>query len=65
MSGLHKNVFEQQCNSCAPLYPSAESQKGINAVKQCSIENQKGATTTDFAQRYHPSGSQQNIFELQ
>ena len=29
-----------------------------------TVENQKGATTIDFVQQYyHPSGSQQNIFE--
>ena len=27
---------------------SAESQKGVNAAQQCSIENQKGAIATDF-----------------
>ena len=42
---------------------SAESQKGINSLQRCSVENQKGAITKDFVQRYHPSGFQQNIFE--
>ena len=27
---------------------SAESQKGVNAVQQCSVENQKGATAIDY-----------------
>ena len=27
---------------------SAENQKGVNAVQQCSIENQKGAIGKDF-----------------
>ena len=30
---------------------SAENQKGINAVQECSDENQKGAITIDFVQR--------------
>ena len=30
--------------------PSAESQRGINAVQRCSIENQKGAIAIDFIQ---------------
>ena len=29
---------------------SAESQKGINAVQQYSVENQKGAIARDFVQ---------------
>ena len=29
---------------------SAENQKGINTVKRCSIENQKGAIAIDFEQ---------------
>ena len=29
----------------------AESQKGFNAVQQCSIENQKGASAIDFEKR--------------
>ena len=29
----------------------AENQKGVNAVQQCSIENQKGAITIDFVQQ--------------
>ena len=41
----------------------AESEKGVNAVQRCSIENQKGAIAVDFGQRYHPSASQQDIFE--
>ena len=28
----------------------AESQKGVNAVQRCSIENQKGAIAIDFVQ---------------
>ena len=28
----------------------AESQKGVNTVQQCSVENQKGATAIDFIQ---------------
>ena len=30
---------------------SAENQKGVNAVQQCSIENQKGTIAIDFVQR--------------
>ena len=30
---------------------SAKSQKGANAVQQCSIENQKGAIVIGFVQR--------------
>ena len=37
---------------------SAESQKGINAVQQCSIENQNGDITIDFVQQSCPSSSQ-------
>ena len=44
---------------------SVESQKGVIADQRCSIENQKGAIAIDFVQQYRPSGSQQNIFELQ
>ena len=29
---------------------SAENQKSINAVQQCSLQNQKGATAIDFVQ---------------
>ena len=29
---------------------SSESQKGINAFQQCSVENQKDSIATDFAQ---------------
>ena len=29
---------------------SAESQKGIDAVQRCSVENQKGAIAIDFVQ---------------
>ena len=29
---------------------SAENQKGINAVQQCSVENQKGVIPRDFVQ---------------
>ena len=29
----------------------AESQKGINTVQRCSIENQKGDITIDYVQR--------------
>ena len=37
---------------------SAESQKGINAVQWCSIENQKGTNAIGFEQWLHASGSQ-------
>ena len=30
---------------------SAENQKGVNAIQQFSIENQKGAIAIDFVQR--------------
>ena len=30
---------------------SAESQKGVNAVQQCFLENQKSAIAIDFVQR--------------
>ena len=30
---------------------SAEKQKGVNIVQQCSTENQKGGITIDFEQR--------------
>ena len=30
---------------------SAENQKGVNAVQQCSVENQNGAIAIDFVQR--------------
>ena len=30
---------------------SAENQKGVNAVQQCSVENQKGAIAIDFVQQ--------------
>ena len=39
----------------------AESEKGINAVQQCSVRNQKGVIAIDFVQRMRPSGSQRNI----
>ena len=29
---------------------SAESQKGLNVVQQCSVENQKGAIAIGFVQ---------------
>ena len=29
---------------------SSESQKGVNAIQQCSIENQKGTNAIDFVQ---------------
>ena len=29
----------------------AESQKGVNAVQQCSVENQNGANAVDFVQQ--------------
>ena len=31
---------------------SAENQNGVNAVQQCSVENQKGAISIGFVQRY-------------
>ena len=33
---------------------STESQKGLNTVQQCSIENQKGATAIDFIRTIAP-----------
>ena len=33
------------------MLSSVESQKGINAVQQCSVENQKGAMIIDFVQQ--------------
>ena len=44
---------------------SFESQKGINAVQICCIENQKGANANAVQSlwQYSPSGSQQNIVE--
>ena len=33
------------------LISSAENQKGINAVQQCSMGNQKGVITKDFVQQ--------------
>ena len=43
---------------------SVESLKGAITTLKCSgIENQTGAIAIDIAQRWRPSGSQQNIFE--
>ena len=41
----------------------AESQKGINALQWCSVENQKGANAIDFVQPKRLSGSHRNIFK--
>ena len=30
---------------------SAENQKGVNAVQQCSVDKQKGTIIIDFVQR--------------
>ena len=30
---------------------STESQKGVNAVELCSVENQRGAIAIDFVKR--------------
>ena len=50
----------------------AESQKGVNAVQWCSIENQKGADSIEFAQWWcsssfpteNPSRSHVNLGEI-
>ena len=36
---------------CHKYVSSADCQKGINAVKQCSVENQKGTIGKYFVQR--------------
>ena len=45
------------------LISSAESQKGVNAFQQRSVEKQKGAIAIDFVQWWRPSGFQQNIIK--
>ena len=42
---------------------SVESQKDVNAVKRCSVENQKGTITVQGLWPYRPSDSQWNITE--
>ena len=41
---------EKRCNDVVRKKSSAESQKGINAVQQFFIENQKGDIAIDFVQ---------------
>ena len=41
-----KKTFIKFCMS------SVESQKGVNDVQRCSIENQSGALAMDFVQKY-------------
>ena len=44
---------------------SVESQKGVITVPRWSVENQKGDIAVQSRWQLCPSGSQQNIFELQ
>ena len=50
---------------CVTKLSLAESQKGVSAAQQCSVEIQKGAIAIDIdcVQRLHPSGFQWNILE--
>ena len=42
---LQEGWKEMDINQMCVIISSVESQKGINAVQQCSAENQKGAIT--------------------
>ena len=44
-------IFQKCLGLPTSIISSAESQKGINAVQRCSIENQKGTIAIDFVQR--------------
>ena len=44
---LKKDVFKNTY-SCIVKKLSSESQKGVNAAKQCSVENEKGTVAIDF-----------------
>ena len=41
-------MSQSSSDYCVIVNSSSESQKGINNVKQCSVENQKGTIATDF-----------------
>ena len=48
---IDKSKYILVYNTCIKHISSTESQKGVNVVQQCSVENQKGDIATDIVQR--------------
>ena len=65
MSGKMISVIDNidDIDLCCYIMSSVESQNGVNAVKRCSLQNQKGTIAVQSLWQQHPSGSQGNILE--